>query len=227
MTVRVFEDMKKVHSTDALIPGISYKQMHKSFKGDCIYLAELDIHFPELTLGQSLSFAAATRELGPGRALKAYNQAHDVSAQFGLNAAFNTKMGNAMIRGLSGGEKRRASIAEVYISEAQVQCWDNSTRGLDSTTALRFVQSIRRACDTKRTTVMMSIYQASDSIYEACILSSFTVTQTGLTRTLRASIRSLCSTKVTRSTLAPVLKQRATSSRWASGNTREQQPPIS
>jgi ATP-binding cassette subfamily G (WHITE) protein 2 (PDR) len=223
----IFEDMKKVHSTDALIPGISYKQMHKSFKGDCIYLAELDIHFPELTLGQSLSFAAATRELDPGRALKAYNQAHDVSAQFGLNAAFNTKMGNAMIRGLSGGEKRRASIAEVYISEAQVQCWDNSTRGLDSTTALRFVQSIRRACDTKRTTVLMSIYQASDSIYEACILSSFTVTQTGLTRTLRASIRSLCSTKVTRSTLAPVLKQRATSSRWASGNTREQQPLIS
>jgi hypothetical protein len=26
--------------------------MHHDFKGDCIYLAELDIHFPELSLGK-------------------------------------------------------------------------------------------------------------------------------------------------------------------------------
>jgi ATP-binding cassette subfamily G (WHITE) protein 2 (PDR) len=174
--VRVLEDIGTAYSTDALIAGIPYNQMHKAFKGDCAYLAELDIHFPELTLGQSLAFAAATRELGSGRALKAYTQAHHVSAEFGLDVAFNTKMGNAMIRGLSGGEKRRASICEVYISEAQIQCWDNSTRGLDSTTALSSVQSIRRACDRKKTTVLMSIYQASDSIYEVCTLSRVTFT---------------------------------------------------
>ncbi|KAF1961950.1 AtrD, ABC-transporter [Byssothecium circinans] len=146
--------------------GIPYTQMHDTFKGDCIYLAELDVHFPELSLRQTLSFAAATRVLGSGRKSKARDKAHNVSAQFGLDTAFNTKIGNAMIRGLSGGEKRRASIAEVYISEAQFQCWDNSTRGLDSSTALRFVQLIKRANISRQSTVLMSIYQASDSIYE-------------------------------------------------------------
>jgi ATP-binding cassette subfamily G (WHITE) protein 2 (PDR) len=71
-----------------------------------------------------------------------------------------------MIRGLSGGEKRRTSIAEVYISESQLQCWDNSTRGLDSATALRFVQLIKRTNIIRRSTVLMSIYQASDAIYK-------------------------------------------------------------
>jgi ATP-binding cassette subfamily G (WHITE) protein 2 (PDR) len=140
--------------------------MHHDFKGDCIYLAELDIHFPELSLGETLSFAAATRVLGSARKTKARHKAHIASAQFNLGAAFDTKIGNAMIRGLSGGEKRRTSIAEVYISESQLQCWDNSTRGLDSATALRFVQLIKRTNIIRRSTVLMSIYQASDAIYE-------------------------------------------------------------
>lgn len=45
-----------------------------------------------------------------------------------------------MIRGVSGGEKRRTSLAEAFLGDAQLRCWDNSTRGLDSCTALRFVQ---------------------------------------------------------------------------------------
>ena len=144
--------------------------MHTTFKGDCIYLAELDVHFPELSLGQTLSFAAATRVLSPGRKHKASERAHAVSAQFSLETAFHTKMGNAMIRGVSGGEKRRASIAEVYISDAQVQCWDNSTRGLDSSTASRFVRLTKEANTSRQSTVLMSIYQASEAIYEVCLL---------------------------------------------------------
>ncbi|KAF2818778.1 AtrD, ABC-transporter [Ophiobolus disseminans] len=146
---------------------ISYVQMHRDFKGDCIYLAELDVHFPELSLGQTLSFAAATRVLGSARKTKALEKAHIASAQFSLDSAFNTRIGNAMIRGLSGGEKRRTSIAEVYISGSQLQCWDNSTRGLDSATALRFVQLVKKRSTIRQSTVLMSIYQASEPIYES------------------------------------------------------------
>ncbi|KAI2472348.1 hypothetical protein F4781DRAFT_438557 [Annulohypoxylon bovei var. microspora] len=39
------------------------------------------------------------------------------------------QVGNAMLRGISGGEKRRASLAEVFVGSAQFQCWDNSTGG--------------------------------------------------------------------------------------------------
>ncbi|KAF2142292.1 uncharacterized protein K452DRAFT_226952 [Aplosporella prunicola CBS 121167] len=146
--------------------SISYQQMHKTFKGDCLYLAELDVHFPELTLGQTLKFAAATRDASSDRKLKAHIVAKDASSKFNLDAAFDTNVGNAMIRGISGGEKRRTSIAEMFISAAKFQFWDNSTRGLDSSTALGFVQLIRNSTTNLRSTAVMSIYQASDAIYD-------------------------------------------------------------
>jgi len=41
--------------------GISMGQMHSDFRGECIYQAEVDVHFPQLTVGQTLSFAARAR----------------------------------------------------------------------------------------------------------------------------------------------------------------------
>lgn len=37
------------------------KQMHNDFRGECIYQAEVDVHFPQLTVGQTLEFAARAR----------------------------------------------------------------------------------------------------------------------------------------------------------------------
>ncbi|OTA55242.1 hypothetical protein K449DRAFT_176834 [Hypoxylon sp. EC38] len=145
--------------------GISYDQMHRDFKGECIYLAELDAHFPELSLGQTLTFAASTREIGANSNAASQATAQDVAILFSLSGAFDTKMGNALIRGVSGGETRRTSIAEALISGAQVQCWDNSTRGLDSSTAQRFIELLRRSTNALKSTVIMSIYQASEEMY--------------------------------------------------------------
>jgi ABC-type multidrug transport system fused ATPase/permease subunit len=41
--------------------GIPIEQMHKDFRGECMYQAEVDVHFPQLTVGQTLSFAARAR----------------------------------------------------------------------------------------------------------------------------------------------------------------------
>ncbi|XDG05108.1 hypothetical protein ABKA04_004723 [Annulohypoxylon sp. FPYF3050] len=147
--------------------GISYKQMHRDFKGESIYLAELDAHFPELTLGQTLTFAASTREIGENSNIASRKTGRAVATLFGLSGAFDTKMGNALIRGVSGGETRRTSIAEALISGAQLQCWDNSTRGLDSATAQRFIELLRRSTTALRSTAIMSIYQASEAMYHS------------------------------------------------------------
>lgn len=135
--------------------------MHRDFKGKRVYLAEYDSHFPELSLGQTLNFAVSTQERKPQP-----NAGRNVAALFRLESSSDTKIGNATIRGISGGEKRRTSIAEAFLSGAQVQCWDNSTRGLDSSTARRFVNLLRRATDTRRSTVLMSLYQASEEMYK-------------------------------------------------------------
>lgn len=41
--------------------GIPMETMHKDFRGECIYQAEVDVHFPQLTVGQTLEFAALAR----------------------------------------------------------------------------------------------------------------------------------------------------------------------
>lgn len=41
--------------------GIPMERMHKEFKGECVYNQEVDKHFPHLTVGQTLEFAAAAR----------------------------------------------------------------------------------------------------------------------------------------------------------------------
>jgi len=139
--------------------------MHRDFKGESIYLAEVDVHFPELTLGQTLTFAASTREAGSQRNTISQKAGHDLSILFNIHNVFDTWMGNAMIRGVSGGEKRRTSIAEAFTSGAQLQFWDNSTRGLDSATALRFIELLRVSTTTLKTTLALSIYQASEAMF--------------------------------------------------------------
>ncbi|KAI1335017.1 P-loop containing nucleoside triphosphate hydrolase protein [Xylariaceae sp. FL0016] len=151
-------------SSDSVInyQGTSYVEMHSRFQGERIYLAELDDHFPELTVDQTLTFAAATRQPQPDM-----NAGRSIASHFGLEEALNTRVGNATLRGISGGEKRRTTIAEAFVSGAQLQFWDNSTRGLDSATARRFVDLLRDSTTDRRSTVAMSLYQASELMYQS------------------------------------------------------------
>ena len=55
------------------------------------------------------------------------------------------------------------------IGGSPLQCWDNSTRGLDSATALDFVRTIRTSTELTRATAIVSIYQASQSIYNVSL----------------------------------------------------------
>ncbi|KAG5941673.1 hypothetical protein E4U53_007373 [Claviceps sorghi] len=151
--------------------GIAQKHMMKEFKGEMVYNQEVDKHFPHLTVGQTLEFAASVR--APQHRIQDMPRAEYcryiakvVMAVFGLSHTYNTKVGNDFIRGVSGGERKRVSIAEMVVAGSPVNAWDNSTRGLDSATAFKFVQSLRLASDLGRRTNAVAIYQASQSIYD-------------------------------------------------------------
>ena len=47
-----------------------------------------------------------------------------LSTVFGLRHVRGTKVGDAAIRGVSGGERKRVSIAEALATRARVGCWD-------------------------------------------------------------------------------------------------------
>lgn len=158
-------------ASDINYQGIPKEMMHKDFRGECMYQAEVDVHFPQLTVGQTLNFAAqarAPRNRMPGVTRKQYakHMTDVVMAVFGLSHTYNTRVGNDFVRGVSGGERKRVSIAEATLGGSPLQCWDNSTRGLDSATALEFVKTLRISTSLAGSTAAVAIYQASQSIYD-------------------------------------------------------------
>ena len=151
--------------------GIPMETMHKDFRGECMYQAEIDVHFPQMTVGQTLAFAAEARAPSnrlPGVTRKQYaeHMRDVIMAVFGLSHTINTKVGNDFVRGISGGERKRVSIAEAALGRSPLQCWDNSTRGLDSATALEFVKTLRISTSLSHSTAVVAIYQASQAIYD-------------------------------------------------------------
>lgn len=145
--------------------------MHSRFRGEVIYQAEMDIHFPQLTVGQTLSFAALARTPrnrlhGISRKLYAQHMRDVVMSVFGISHTTNSKLGNNYVRGISGGERKRVSIAEVTLNQSAIQCWDNSTKGLDSATALEFAKTLKLSTQLNGTTAIVSTYQASQSAYD-------------------------------------------------------------
>jgi len=145
--------------------------MHKHFRGECTYQPESDIHFPHLTVAQTLDLAAQARP--PSKSVAQLDGKGTVEATrnavvvaLGLKQTLDTKVGNSFVRGISGGERKRTSIAEILVGGSPLQCWDNSTRGLDSANALQFVQTLRRSTATTGSVAIVTLYQASQEIYD-------------------------------------------------------------
>ena len=70
-----------------------------------------------------------------------------------------------LILGMQYREKKRVSIGEAMVTKASTQCWDNSTRGLDASTALEYVQSLRSLTNTAHVSTLVALYQASENLF--------------------------------------------------------------
>ncbi|KAF1991282.1 ABC transporter [Aulographum hederae CBS 113979] len=142
----------------------------KRYRGEAAYNDEDDIHHPTLTVGQTLDFALETKVPGKRPASLSRKEFKErvtemLLKMFNIEHTKNTIVGNPFVRGISGGERKRVSIAEMMITGASVCSWDNSTRGLDASTALDFTKSLRIMTDIYKTTTFVSLYQASENIY--------------------------------------------------------------
>ncbi|OJJ66373.1 hypothetical protein ASPBRDRAFT_201001 [Aspergillus brasiliensis CBS 101740] len=150
--------------------GIPQRLMQKNYKGELLYNQEVEKHFPHLTVGETLNFAAAARAprlLPTGMSRKEYikHMRDVVMAVFGLSHTVNTKVGSDFVRGVSGGERKRVSIAEMALAGSPLCCWDNATRGLDSASSLDFVKALRTSSRIFGTTHVATLYQPSQAVY--------------------------------------------------------------
>ncbi|CEO60742.1 Putative ABC transporter [Penicillium brasilianum] len=157
---------------DVRYGGTDSNTMKKNYRSEVSYNPEDDLHYATLTVKDTLLFALKTRTPDkssriPGESRKDYQQTFlsAIAKLFWIEHALETRIGNELIRGVSGGEKKRVSIGEAMVTKASTQCWDNSTRGLDASTALEYVQSLRSLTNTAHVSTLVALYQASENLF--------------------------------------------------------------
>ncbi|KXH52376.1 ATPase [Colletotrichum salicis] len=132
--------------------GIQPKDKRTAFRDEAIFTAEVDGHFAHLTVRDTLYFAARARcpksiPEGISRREYAEHLRDETMAMFGISHTKDTRVGGDSVRGVSGGERKRVTITEAALSYSPLQCWDNTTRGLDSANALEFCRTLRTQAD--------------------------------------------------------------------------------
>ncbi|KAE8392144.1 ABC-2 type transporter-domain-containing protein [Aspergillus alliaceus] len=157
---------------DVRYGGADAQTMADKYRSEVLYNPEDDLHYPTLTVRDTLLFALKTRTPDkasrlPGESRKEYQETFlsAIAKLFWIEHALDTKVGDELIRGISGGEKKRVSIAEALVTRASTQSWDNSTKGLDASTALEYVQSLRSLTDMANVSTLVALYQASENLY--------------------------------------------------------------
>ncbi|KAK3080164.1 hypothetical protein LTS18_002952, partial [Coniosporium uncinatum] len=158
---------------DVTYGGTDADTMRKKYKSEVLYQPEEDIHFATLSVKHTLQFALKTRT--PGKESREEGESKSdyvkefmrvVTKLFWIEHTLPTKVGNEYVRGVSGGEKKRVSIAEAMITKASVQCWDNSTKGLDSSTAKEYVESLRSLTNMAHISTSVALYQAGEGLFK-------------------------------------------------------------
>ena len=145
--------------------------------GQIVYNSDEEIHLPHATVSQTLDFALANntphheaRALKDDEATVPSAEEYDTAAKqdlltiFGLTHTKDTKVGDTYVRGVSGGQRKRVSLAEVLAGRPAVQLWDKPTRGLDANTALEYAKIMRVLADVQRKAIAVSLYQAGNVI---------------------------------------------------------------
>ncbi|KAI4793988.1 putative ABC transporter, partial [Aureobasidium sp. EXF-8846] len=150
---------------DVSYGGISAEKQRKMYRGEVNYNMEDDVHFATLNVWQTFMFALLTKTKK-----KATGDipliAEALMKMFGISHTKMTLVGDEYTRGVSGGERKRVSIAETLASKSVLTCWDNSTRGLDASTALDYAKSLRIMTDVSDRTTLVTLYQAGQGIYD-------------------------------------------------------------
>jgi len=111
--------------------GIDAEKQNKQFRGEVNYNPEADLHFASLNVWQTLKFSLMNKTKKKDQ-FEIPIIIEVLMKIFGISHTKYTLVGDEYVRGVSGGERKRVSIAETLATKSAVICWDNSTRGLES-----------------------------------------------------------------------------------------------
>ncbi|CAI7722884.1 ABC transporter G family member 2, putative [Plasmodium vivax] len=144
-----------------LINDASRSKNIKSYMG---YVLQDDYFFSRLTVYETIEFTAKLK-LDIRDKSKLRELVHSVLDIMSLTHVKDTIVGDAFVRGISGGQRKRLSIANEILSNPPLLLMDEPTSGLDSSSALSLVECIQRIATISNTTIISSLHQPSSQVF--------------------------------------------------------------
>ncbi|KAL5553536.1 hypothetical protein UlMin_040937 [Ulmus minor] len=135
-----------------------------SMKRKTGFVSQDDVLYPHLTVLETLTYAALLRLPKKLTKEEKIEQAELIVMELGLTRCRNSIIGGPLLRGISGGERKRVSIGQEMLVNPSLLLLDEPTSGLDSTTAQRIIYTLRGLARGGRT-VITTIHQPSSRLY--------------------------------------------------------------
>lgn len=136
----------------------------KWFQRDSAYILQDDLHIPTLTVRETITFSANVR-LPEGTNNEMIEERVNLLIDLmGLEHIQHSLVGGHKIRGISGGQMKRLSIAVEIVSLPDCIFLDEPTSGLDSLMALEVMTTVRKLSFQNRTCVS-TIHQPSPQVF--------------------------------------------------------------
>lgn len=135
---------------------------NKSYK--YAYVRQEDLFFSQLTVRETLSLAAELQLKEISSADERDDYVNNLLFKLGLVSCADSRVGDAKVRGVSGGEKKRLSMACELIASPSVVFADEPTTGLDAFQAEKVMETLRQLAQDGHT-VICSIHQPRGSVY--------------------------------------------------------------
>ncbi|XP_053499308.1 broad substrate specificity ATP-binding cassette transporter ABCG2 isoform X1 [Ictalurus furcatus] len=146
---------------EVLIDGAPQPPNFKCLSG---YVVQDDVVMGTLTVRENLRFSAALRlPMSIGQKEKE-EKVERLIDELGLTKVADSRVGTQLIRGISGGERKRTNIGMELIIDPSVLFLDEPTTGLDASTANSVLSLLKRMSNHGRT-IILSIHQPRYSIY--------------------------------------------------------------
>ncbi|KAJ8525855.1 hypothetical protein ON010_g15266 [Phytophthora cinnamomi] len=168
--------------------GRAWKELLPKLPQLAAYVPQTDKHFPSLSVQETLEFAHACcpeevmsrrgremlshgtpeqNEAALRTAESLYKNYPDVIVeQLGLQTCRDTVIGNALKRGVSGGERRRVTTGEMEFGMKYATFMDEISTGLDSAATFDIVCTQRDIAKKLHKTVVMALLQPAPEVFE-------------------------------------------------------------
>ncbi|KAG1346222.1 ABC transporter G family member 39 [Cocos nucifera] len=160
------------------------------------YISQHDLHIGEMTVRETLAFSARCQGVGtrydmltelsrrekaanvkPDPDIDVYMKAISVEGQesvvtdyilkiLGLDICADTVVGDAMLRGISGGQRKRVTTGEMLVGPARALFMDEISTGLDSSTTFQIVNSLRQSIHILGGTALIALLQPAPETYD-------------------------------------------------------------